>query len=371
MSEEQFNKLYVKDKKPGQQIQKFNRLIVEGILKNGREVECYSAATVSKPLLDQTILRLENDSIYHYSLIINIPGIKNLYNFVSSFFLTLFRRKGDYLIDPLSFDNALGTILANRVRGNTSISIVTDLPEFMSISGLYINAVNKIMALSDGYVFLTEALNEHVNQKNRPWLLMEGLMDASIEMTETGHREKTIIYAGTMNERNGVKNLINAFLAEDLKEYELHFYGNGSFEEELKKICNEHKNIYYHGSVPNNQLMGTMKSASLLINPRPVEQDFTKYSFPSKTMEYLSTGTYSSCTELPGIPKEYFNYIGSLGKGTVEEICSFFRSFTNMTAEERNKKARAGREFVMKEKNNIRQAKRILDLIDEVNGVKA
>ena len=367
MREEQFNSLFCNEKKPGQQIQKFNRLIVEGIQKNNREIVCYSAVTVSKRLLDKTILRLNNDSLYHYGLIVNIPGLKNIYNFLASFFSALGRKEGDYLIDPLSFDNALGTILANRITGCKSVSIVTDLPEFMSTSSIFIKAVNRILALSDGYVFLTAALNEHVNKKNKPWILMEGLMDSELAENRTTKREKTIIYAGTLNERNGVKNLIEAYLKAGNTEHELHFYGNGSFEQEIKQVCEENHMIFYHGSVPNQELMETMKHASLLINPRPSNQDFTKYSFPSKTIEYLSTGTYSACTRLPGIPEEYFRYIGSLGSGSVDEITAFLNQYYAMTEEQRNQKAAEGYVFVKREKNNVKQGSRILELLDEVS----
>ena len=367
MREEAFNGLFCNEKKPGQQIQKFNRLIVEGIQKNNREITCYSAITVSKQLLDKTILKLDNDALYHYGLIVNIPGIKNIYNFLVAFFSSIFRKKGDYLIDPLSFDNALGTVIANRIRGCKSVSIVTDLPEYMSTSQLYIKSVNTILKLSDGYVFLTNALNEYVNKKNKPWILMEGLIDESIEANKVQHRKKSIIYAGTLNERNGVRNLIEAYLLSGNYGYELHFYGNGSFEEEIKEICKVYPTIFYHGSVPNNELMKTMKNASLLINPRPADQDFTKYSFPSKTIEYLSTGTYSACTELPGIPKDYFKYIGCLGSGTIEEISKFLNEFYSMTEQQQNAKAAEGFEFVKREKNNIKQGSRILALLDEVS----
>ena len=366
MREELFDNLFRKEKKPGHQIQKFNRLIVEGIQKNNREIICYSAVTVSKQLLNQTFLKLENDSLYHYGRIVNISGFKNIYNFLAAFFSSLVREKGYYLIDPLSFDNALGTVLANRITGCKSVSIVTDLPEFMSTSSAYIKAVNRVLSLSDGYVFLTKALNEHVNKKQKPWILMEGLVDCSIEENTVETRDKKMIYAGTLNERNGVKNLIEAYLKAGDFEYTLHFYGNGSFEEEMKEVCKRYPTIFYHGSIPNQELMETMKQASLLINPRPADQDFTKYSFPSKTIEYLSTGTYSACTRLPGIPAEYFQYIGDLGMGSADEIAEFLKRFYAMSEDERNQKAKEGFRFVKQEKNNVKQAGRILALLNEV-----
>ena len=46
-------------------------------------------------------------------------------------------------------------------------------------------------------------------------------------------------------------------------------------------------------------------NAYALINPRRNEGEYTKYSFPSKTMEYLSTGLPVIAYMLDGMPEEY------------------------------------------------------------------
>lgn len=45
-----------------------------------------------------------------------------------------------------------------------------------------------------------------------------------------------------------------------------------------------------------------------------------KYSFPSKTMEYMSTGTPVLTTVLPGMPKEYHPYVYLLEEETADAI---------------------------------------------------
>ena len=52
-----------------------------------------------------------------------------------------------------------------------------------------------------------------------------------------------------------------------------------------------------------------MKEAKLLINLRNPEDKYTKYSFPSKTFEYMVSGTPFFTTKLEGIPSEYYNYL--------------------------------------------------------------
>ena len=55
-----------------------------------------------------------------------------------------------------------------------------------------------------------------------------------------------------------------------------------------------------------------------MINPRSTLDDFTKYSFPSKTIEYMYSGTPLLTTRLKGIPNEYFDFVFSAENNTEE-----------------------------------------------------
>ena len=45
------------------------------------------------------------------------------------------------------------------------------------------------------------------------------------------------------------------------------------------------------------------------MNPRSADAEYTKYSFPSKTIEYLATGVPVVMNRLPGIPEEYEYFV--------------------------------------------------------------
>ena len=77
ISEDLLKKLY-KDKKPGMQVQVFNRLMVDGLLKNDVEVTCYSSIPASKEIINKTFIRINDESFYKYTPIVNIPIIKDL-----------------------------------------------------------------------------------------------------------------------------------------------------------------------------------------------------------------------------------------------------------------------------------------------------
>lgn len=91
-------------------------------------------------------------------------------------------------------------------------------------------------------------------------------------------------------------------------------YGTGNYIDEIIKMSKENMKIIYGGVVNNKIIIQEELDSILLINPRPLQNcsancDFTRYSFPSKNIEYMSSGTPLLATKLPGMPKKYYSYI--------------------------------------------------------------
>ena len=57
-----YENIYTKEKKPGIQIQKFDRLIVEGLIENDVDVICYTLIPASSVVLDNTFLKVKNQN---------------------------------------------------------------------------------------------------------------------------------------------------------------------------------------------------------------------------------------------------------------------------------------------------------------------
>lgn len=374
---EYFYKLFKTKNLPGQQVQKYHRLLAEGFAKNGIDVSTVSAVPMTSSNTSTKFLKAKktvSKGIYYNHLpVINIPVLKNAFITLSAFFKTLFlSKKGEssVICDILNISVSIGARLAAKVAGIPAVGIVTDVPSFLSSDSkkLSVKINNRLMNSFDSYVFLTDAMKDVVNCKNKKYIVIEGLVDSEMQAVqntiENKSAQKVCIYAGGIQKIYGIKYLTEAFILSDIENCEFHIYGNGDFKDELIQICKTHKNIKYFGIKPNDYIVTQQLKAMLLINPRPTNQEFVKYSFPSKNMEYMVSGTPILTTRLPGMPKEYYPYIYTIDKEDKYALAETLKKILLKSPEELHTFGKAAKEWVLKEKNNIVQAKKIIDMIN-------
>ena len=115
--------------------------------------------------------------------------------------------------------------------------------------------------------------------------------------------------------------------------------------------------------MPNEHVVKEQLKATLLVNPRPSMEEFTKYSFPSKNMEYMASGTPVLTTPLQGMPQEYNDYVYLFEDETVEGMSKTLARILIQDKRELYDKGISAKKFVMKEKNNVVQAGKIKELI--------
>ena len=113
----------------------------------------------------------------------------------------------------------------------------------------------------------------------------------------------------------------------------------------------------------NTEIVDKEQEATLLVNPRPTEEEYVKYSFPSKTMEYMASGTPVLTTVLPGMPKEYHPYVFLLEEETADGIAKMLKEVLSQSDEALFQKGRDARRFVLEQKNNVIQAGQILEML--------
>jgi glycosyltransferase involved in cell wall biosynthesis len=142
-------------------------------------------------------------------------------------------------------------------------------------------------------------------------------------------------------------------------DIELHIYGSGKFVKKLLEYQKKDIRIKYKGVVTNEEIIVAEQEASLLVNPRYSNQEFVKYSFPSKTSEYMLSGTPVLTTKLSGIPEEYFQYLYTFDDETIEGYAHKLNEILSLPHEELKQKGLKAQEFVLKNKNNIIQSQRI------------
>ena len=207
-----------------------------------------------------------------------------------------------------------------------------------------------------------------MHAKGKPHVILEGHSDIAMERQEPSLARKTsprvCMYAGGVSKQYGLENLVKGFRKADLPDARLEIYGPGDYVQELSQIAAEDSRIFYGGMLLNAEIVEREMAATLLVNPRPTGEEYVKYSFPSKTMEYMSTGTPVLTTVLPGMPKEYHPYVYLLEEETADAIAEKLGQIFAQPAEALFEKGMKAREFILKEKNNVTQAGKILAMLE-------
>lgn len=363
----------VKDK-PAFQSQKYHRLLIEGLAAHAK-VDVVANPPVNRKVLSEKILRLpkeyEGGACYRYIPAIRNPALKALCVGFGTFFRTLLlgNRKSVVIVDCLNRITALAALLAARLSGKRCIGIVTDLPEMLNGSKLYMGLADFVIRHCTNYIFLTEAMNSRLNSKEKPYVVLEGHSDITmVDCPPDPAKKKApriVLYAGAVGTHYGLPNLVEGFRMADLENAQLHIYGSGNYVEALEAIAREDERVFYGGMLLNTEIVAKEQEATLLVNPRPTQEEFVKYSFPSKTMEYMASGTPVMTTVLPGMPREYHPHVFLLRDETAVGIAASLKEVLALSDAELYQKGCEARKFVLEEKNNVVQARKILDMLNE------
>lgn len=376
-----FKKIFGKSQlKPGQQIQKYHRLIVEGLSKNDIKIVAISAPPITKKNYQKKFFIKKNETelgvLYSYNYILNISLFKNVIVFIDSFFRSLYfgliNEESIYMCDVLNISVTLGALLASKLIKRKSIGIITDLPEFLFIDSKTINirVINFIISKLNGYVLLSEQMNQKINNINKPYIVIEGLVDInmnkSINIINEKYKNKVCTYAGILDKKYGLEILVKGFIKANIEDSELHLYGSGDYVNEIESICKIHKNVKYLGILMNEEVVNNEIKSTLLINPRFSNEEYTKYSFPSKNMEYMVSGTPVLTTLLPAMPKEYLSYVYLIEDETDFGVSNAIKKILSIDPSLLHMKGQDAKLFVLEFKNNVVQSKKIIKLCKEV-----
>lgn len=202
------------------------------------------------------------------------------------------------------------------------IQIVPDLPQFMNlnkkVSYIYkilkkidMYRINKLLNYIDLFIpFTLPMYNDFLIRYKKPYYIMEGISEINTSYDKDKKAEKSkksVVYAGTLNRKYGVEKLIKVFSFIKDKDIELIICGSGELSKEISNTSAT--NIKYLGLLNSKQAKELIKNADLLINPREELEAYTRYSFPSKLFEYLSSGNKVICFKLSGIPEDYDQFL--------------------------------------------------------------
>ncbi len=261
----------------------------------------------------------------------------------------------------------------------TVCAIVADLPNMSSLSsktnvfrrGFSAWSSSKsynLLPSIDCFVLLTDHMATYMHL-TQPYMVMEGIAPNASEREESpapGHEDRAVImYSGTLHKKFGILHLVEAFRLISDDRYQLVICGAGDSEAEIKQAAKEDPRIIFMGQLHRDEVLKLQKKATVLVNPRLNNEDFTKYSFPSKTMEYLASGVPVVAYKLDGIPDEYDPYIIYPADDSAQTLADTMQYVADMRAEAWSACGCRAKRFVMDEKNKTVQTKRIVDFLEK------
>lgn len=268
-------------------------------------------------------------------------------------------------------------LLSPFLFGKKKVKIVTicsEIPQYRILTGSKIQrwlkkTINTTLNnRMDGYVFFSKYMNEKTNPRKKPYITVEGLPDIRIEEEQINQKERReqIFYAGYLIPENGIETLLDAFMQMRHTNVDLVLCGSGSSVEKIQQCAEKCDRIKYMGSLPNSEILTLERNATLLINPRKADHLLTRYSFPSKTFEYFSSGTPAILTKLEGIPEEYYEYCYTCDSTDAQILASNLDEVLDIPFETRLKKAVEAFRFVKENKSAPAQVQRIVNFLNEV-----
>ncbi len=219
----------------------------------------------------------------------------------------------------------------------------------------------------DRFILLSQEAAGPVEIGKRPHILAECMADAA----QPCSAEKTVsqnifLYAGSTQKMYGFRELVDAF--EYLPEAELWICGHGDADAYIREKAKTCQNIKHFGMLNQQEVADLRDKCDFLINPRRPTGTYTKYSFPSKTAEYMMSGKPTVMYRLEAIPAEYDEYLTYLTESAPEKMADELRDIIRADYGGLKEKGRRARQFMLDHKTGAAQAKRICDFLSETLG---
>ena len=257
--------------------------------------------------------------------------------------------------------------------------VIPDIPQMVSqmdkmsfLKKAVVSMLNRLsMRLAeryDAYVLLTSNMQDFF-RKRLKFIVMEGIVNGDLKRKERRRKREdkdVVLYTGTLLGIFGVLNLVEAFERGAFRNAELWICGSGEASAIIREKAERNPNIVFWGLVDSKKALELQDEATILVNPRTSAGVFTKYSFPSKTMEYLQAGKVVIANKLPGMPDEYFNYIVVPENESIEALTKAIQKVLDMSTEQRKLMGIQGKTFVQSQKNSYVQTGRMLELLRSV-----
>lgn len=228
------------------------------------------------------------------------------------------KNKEIYVVTTGYYPLEMVLLLFARIIGSKVYSIVFDSHLASTIKMPFPKRYILNIYFSIGY-FLVRRLNG-IAIVNEGFIIRDRLRKMRIHKTKIGysrnnrpcglaaHKSKSepndkikIIFAGTLNNENGVEIVLNALRMTSNKRIRIEFFGDGDSSEAIAAEALNDSRIAIRGRVTDTELDHHIANSQYLINLRDPTSVASLYSFPSKLIKFMGSGVPVISNSFPGI----------------------------------------------------------------------
>ena len=215
---------------------------------------------------------------------------------------------------------------------------------------------------ADDFIFLSRHVSEVIDLQDRPFCVVDCICDSNqTESTKKETSENIFLYTGATAREYGICNVVDAFA--NIPEAKLWICGMGNADGYIQSVAEKRPNIKHFGYVSQQEVARLRDECDFLLNPRVPTGTFTRYSFPSKTAEYMMSGKPVVMYRLEGLGEEYDELLNYLSAPAGEELENELRQIMNIPYEVLQNRADRAREFMINNKNATVQGRMVIDML--------
>jgi len=335
--------------------------------------------------LSSTRWKRDNGGLFIGLPILNLPKIRSVSVFFAMLFYTIWwccrTRSHRRVIFQVSLNNPLffATLICRLLFKLKIVLVVNDPPSDHRVKKVtFLQRFNHAMMFwsinkVDGLIGVTKYVAMDFAPKI-PSMVIESIAHTAVteEKIDQARREKkeraefVFVNVGSLYEEYGVKLLIDAFLKVPNENVRLRIFGKGPVVPYIEEMAKNDPRIYYGGFVSNEEALRREMAADVLVNPRPSDQEFVRYSFPIKLMEYLSTGTATATTKLACIPEDYDGHYIPIEDETPEGLAALLEKLAATPRSELHAVGSKAARFIRENKTVEIQGKRMAEFIKQL-----
>lgn len=213
----------------------------------------------------------------------------------------------------------------------------------------------------DAFALLTDQMREVLEIGNRPCVVVEGFSPEQTNLRDHADAEPkfAVAYTGTLEMAFGLEDLFKAFALLPADRYELWIAGDGPARAYVTAQAAAHDNVKYLGFLDRAGVEKLQQQSTVLINPRPPEGSYTRYSFPSKTLAYLAAGRPVIMHRLAGVPTEYEDHLYYIDEHTPEAMARKISAVCSLGKAKLDAIGREGQKWAASTKSPQAQARKL------------